>query len=150
MSCSRTEPRDAGVTLVETLVAIAILSIAGVAIIGGFFSMTATATFHRDTASGGAVLRSYADAVTADAYLECGAPYPASAFTPVAGFTVTNSVTYWKSDNVFYATGAAGSPCPAATDNGLQRVLVTVSSTDGRDVETVTVFKRRHVTGETP
>jgi type II secretory pathway pseudopilin PulG len=141
---------DDGETLIELLAAIAILGITGAAFIGAFFTMTTASTYHRDSASGGVVLRSYADAVTADTYLECGTAYPASSFVAVSGFTVTNSVTYWKSDNVFYAYGATGSPCPAATDGGLQRVLVSVTSNDGRDIETLSVFKRRHVTGETP
>jgi type II secretory pathway pseudopilin PulG len=141
---------DTGATLVELLVTIAILAITGVAFTGAFFTMTVTSAYHRDTAGGDVVLRSYADAVTADTYLECGAAYPATSFTPVGGFTATNSVTFWKSDNTFYAAGATGSPCPATTDNGLQRVLVQVASVDGKDVETLSVFKRRHVTGETP
>lgn len=147
---SRGTATDCGATLVEMLVTIAILGITGVAFTGAFFALTTTSTLHRDTAGADAAIRSYADAVTADTYLECGIAYPASSFTPVAGFTVTNTVTYWKSDNTFYAYGASGSPCPAAADAGLQRVLVTVASTDGRDVETLSVFKRRHVTGETP
>ena len=141
---------DSGATLVEMLVTIAILGVTGVAMVGGFFTMTATSTYHRDTASGDAVLRSYADAVTADSYVECGTAYPAASFVAVSGFTVTNTVTYWKSDNAFYAYGATGSPCPATADAGLQRVLVSVASSDGRDVETLSVFKRRRVTGETP
>jgi type II secretory pathway pseudopilin PulG len=141
---------DSGATLVELLVTIAILGITGVAFVGGFFTMTTTSTLHRDTATGDAVLRSYADAVTADTYAECASAYPATSFSAVPGFTAANTVTYWKSDNVFYAYGASGSPCPASADGGLQRVLVSVASTDGRDVETLSVFKRRHVTGETP
>lgn len=141
--------RDDGTTLVEMLVAIAILGVTGVAFTGAFFTMTVVSSYHRDQATGGTALRSYAEAVTADTYVECAASYAAASYAAVSGFTVSNTVTYWKSDNVFYASGATGSPCPAAADNGLQRVLVTVTSTDGRDVETLSVFKRRKPTGDT-
>ena len=54
---------DRGVTLVETLVAVAILGIAGVAVLAGFQMSITASDMHRKQTTGGAYVRSYAEAI---------------------------------------------------------------------------------------
>lgn len=54
---------DQGVTLIETLVAIAILGIAGVAVMAGLQMSIAASDIHRKQTTGGAYVRAYAEAV---------------------------------------------------------------------------------------
>jgi len=54
---------DRGVTLIETLVAIVILGIAGVAVMAGLQMSITASEVHRKQTTGGAYVRSYAEAV---------------------------------------------------------------------------------------
>lgn len=63
MAWGRRITDDRGVTLVETLVAIAILGIAGVAVLAGFQLSIKASDIHRKETTGGAYVRSYAEAI---------------------------------------------------------------------------------------
>jgi prepilin-type N-terminal cleavage/methylation domain-containing protein len=128
------EHGDDGVTLVELIISIAILGIAFVAILGGMFTLQTTSTYHTRQADGANGIRQYAEVVSALPYQTCPATYVAAGFTPPAGWTATLSTTYWN--GTAFAAG-----CPV-TDLGLDAVHVTLTSTDGRDTETLDVAKR--------
>src|SRR3954447_1727605 len=86
MSIHRAPQRDdRGETLIELLVAVAILGIAGVAILGGLLVSTQASTIHRNSATGGAYVRSFAEAIQADVdqngYKSC-----ANAVNPTTGY----------------------------------------------------------------
>jgi prepilin-type N-terminal cleavage/methylation domain-containing protein len=125
---------DDGVTLVECILAIAILGIAFVALMGGMFTFQTAATNHSRQADGADYIRQYAEVVSALPYQTCTASYVASGFTAPAGWTASLTTQYWNG-TAFVST------CPA-TDSGLDVVHLTVASSDGRDTETLDVVKR--------
>lgn len=139
---------DRGETLVELMMAIAIIGIAAVAILGGLIVSIKTSTVHRNEATGGAYVRSFAEAiqnhVDANGYTACGAA--AATYQGVAvpnlpsGFTKTvTNVESW--------TGSAWGACTAT---GIQRIRLSVTSTGDathRATETLIVVLRRPCNG---
>lgn len=138
---------DAGVTLVETLVALSILSIAGVAVMAGLQLSVQSSDIHRKQATGGAYVRSYAEAVekylsTEGHYVRCAG---ANTYTPgLVGFTVPSGYSAQQLAAVPLDGGgtAAGGACPAK-DSGLQRITLTISSSDNRATERLTIVVRK-------
>ena len=150
MRAPRTRRRDErGETLVEVLVALVILGVAGVAILAGLQLSVKTSDIHRKQTTGGAYARSYAEAIeryVASApghYVACA---PANTYAPATvgfagelpvGFTGTQATAQRVPPN----GGLAGS-C-SGNDTGVQQVTITVSSNDGRAVEELVVLLRR-------
>ena len=130
---------EEGLSLVELLVAVAILGIAFVTILGGMGTAVLISDVHRKQATAGTALREYAEAVEAAAYQECSAGnQPVYPYTPPAGFTASmGTVDVWNGNT------PAGFVACSANDRGLQRMRLTVASDDGRATETVQVLKRR-------
>lgn len=132
---------DDGLSLVELMVAVAILGIAFVAIVGGMSTAVYVSDVHRKQATAGTVLREYAEVVEAAAYQPCtGASQPSYGFPAPAGYTaevVAGSVEVWDGNT------PAGFVSCSSTDPGLQRMRLTVTSDDGRASETVQLVKRR-------
>ena len=86
MSIRCTPPRsERGETLIELVVAVAILGMAAVAILGGLMVSIQSSVMHRNDASGGAYVRSFAEAIQTDVdssgYKSC-----ANALNPSAGY----------------------------------------------------------------
>jgi prepilin-type N-terminal cleavage/methylation domain-containing protein len=141
-------PRDEhGFTLVEMLLAVAILGLGVVTVLGGMMTSITSADVDRSAAVAAGAVRAYAEAVAGDAYSSCATSYPATGFTAPAGYSTTLTVAYWDPT----AGGGAGAfvaTCPAS-DSGLQRVTLTVTATDGRAEEQLQIAKRRRPAGET-
>lgn len=134
---TRAPDRDAGGTLVETLVAVTILGIAFTAIVGGMYTSAVASDANRKQATATANLTSYAEAVKGDAYVACASSYPGSGYTVPTGYAKgTVSVAYWDA-----ATSTFVATC--ATDPGLQRVSLSIQSTDGRGTVSVQFGKRK-------
>lgn len=139
---------DAGVTLIETLAAVVILGIAGVAVMAGLQLSVKASDIHRKQATGGAYVRSYAEAIekyldTTGNYVPCagaGAYTPAVVgFSAPAGYTASATVaTPLDGSGAAITTGA----CPSR-DKGVQRVTLTVTSNDSRAAERLTVVLRK-------
>jgi prepilin-type N-terminal cleavage/methylation domain-containing protein len=132
---SRPDPgrRDDGVTLIELVITIGILGITFVAMLGGMFTFQTSATNHARQADGADYIRQYAEVVSALPYQTCPATY-VSGYAVPSGWTATLSPGYWNGSSF------AGS-C-SVTDAGLGVVHLTLTSTDGRDTETLDVVKR--------
>lgn len=136
------ETDDRGETLLELLIAVAILGIAVVAIVGGIGVGVLMSDVHRKQATAGTAARDFGEAiehkVLAGGYVLCASPSSYAAppgYTAPTGFTSSvTSVRYWSGT-------AWGSSCGA--DSGLQQVNVRVASTDGRASEQLTVVVRR-------
>lgn len=144
-----------GETLVELIVAMAVLSLAAVAILTGFQLAIKASDIHRKQTTGGAYVRSYAEAL--EKYIaasnsnyvkvpNCSNPsttYAAS--TPLSGGTVLfTPPTNFKATvtNVQPVSAAGALLACGATDTGVQAVTLNVASTDGRASESLTVMVR--------
>lgn len=139
---------ESGTTLLEIMIAVAILGISFVALLGGMTTSIIASDFHRKEATAGAALRNFAEAVKAEAYDgTCPATY-SPAFTPPndpsgAPYVATIASTeYWEAGTGTAPTTATFTPTCVA-DAGLQRLTVQVASPDGRAIETLTILKRR-------
>jgi type II secretory pathway pseudopilin PulG len=129
------DPVEGGATLIELVMAVAILGIAFAALIGGMFTFTYAAASHSRQASGAEYIREYAEAISGAPYQSCATTYAPAGFATPAGWNLAvPTVNYWNA-SAFVAT------CPSV-DLGLQRVHLSLSSNDGRDTETLDVVKR--------
>ena len=118
---------DRGETLIELVVAVAILGIASVAILGGLLLGIRTSVMHRNDASGGAYVRSFAEAIQTDVdangYKTC-----ANAASGYAGVTVLDlPAGYTKT--VTAVQSWDGSAWGGCTADGVQRLDLKVTST---------------------
>jgi len=138
---------EAGFTLVEVLVAVAILGVGVLAVVGGMMTSIKVSAQGQFTADTQTSLRGYAEAVTAAPYVECGALSP-SPYTPAAtsfpvpsGQTATSTLQRWTGGTAatgsFSATGACSSP-----DAGIQKITLTVTAADGSS-QALRLVKRR-------
>ncbi len=147
---------EAGATLIELIVAVAIMGIAFVAILGGIGSAIIGAGIQRRDATSGLVLASAAEQVVARSvpYKACATPadYPVPPSPP--SFTVTVvRVTYWDvAANRFILTPPAScTPAPATppvppSDAGLQLLELKVTAdagSRGTKDDTIEVVKRQ-------
>lgn len=135
---------DEGETLVELIIAVAIMGIAVVAIVGGVATSILMSDVHRKQASAGAYVRNYAAAL--DKYVAAGG-FDASAkpdYLPAAvgfaglppGFTARpTSVKCWNDDNTGFVSCGSSSTA--------QQVTLSVASTDSRASESLVVWVRK-------
>lgn len=139
---------DRGETLIELVVAIAVMGIAGAAILGGLMMSIRTSVMHRNDATGGAYVRSFAEAIQSDVdafgYKSCASAQSGYAGVAVpdlpAGYTL--AVTAVKSWN--------GSAWAACTADGIQRLdlkVTTTGDTEHKADETLTVILRQPCNG---
>ncbi|MGB9111914.1 MAG: prepilin-type N-terminal cleavage/methylation domain-containing protein, partial [Acidimicrobiales bacterium] len=78
----RGRDRDAGDTLVEILISVAILGIVGAALIGGFLTAITTSSDYRGVASSDTVLRTAVDTVTSQMQQNASAAFSCSGVLP--------------------------------------------------------------------
>lgn len=136
---------EAGVTLVEVIVGVAILGIAIVAIVGAMGTSILASDVHRRYADADIALRDYAETLNAASYITCGSAtaYETAAalsYTPPTNYAASvTTVEYYRASTGTF--GSLPSSCPA-TDEGLQRLSLRVASSDGRAAETVQIVKR--------
>ena len=148
MSSARVGEED-GFTLVEVLVALSILGVAGVALLGGLQLSAWTANAHRAHASAGNSTIVVAEDLRRQNYVACHAsaggspPYtvPASGLNTVSLKTVdvldpgTGQFHPWWN-------GSSYSPCPSFGDSKVQRLTIRVVTPDGRGNEETQIIKR--------
>jgi len=137
---------ERGETLVELLLAIVILGLAGLAVLGGMGTSIIVSDAHRKETVSGAAVRAYAEQlqtkVAASGYVSCAAPgsYASAAvgYAPPAGYAASQTgVKYWN-----LATKAFGATC--GTDSGVQAVTLQVRDTaDTRGTVSLTVVIRK-------
>lgn len=139
---------DRGESLIEILIATAIMGVALVAVLGSVGIGVLMSDVHRKQATAGASVRAYAEGLQAwvaaaqDHYKACGTEpvYGAwSGYTPPTGYTrsvVDGSIRYWTGTAWTTACGT-GQP-----DKGLQQLTLQVASDDGRAAERLTLTLR--------
>jgi type II secretory pathway pseudopilin PulG len=150
MSIKVPSSSEEGLTLIEILVTVAIMGISFVVIIGGIGTAIFSSSLHRSQATAGTILRSFAESVDKENYIDCatGTQYTTgSGFTPTPN---TYSVTVTQVDYLVTTTvgannvGPTPSPCPTVTpDSGLQKVYLRVDAPPSNGSETVQIYKRR-------
>jgi prepilin-type N-terminal cleavage/methylation domain-containing protein len=132
---------DRGETLLEVLIALAILGVAVAGVFTGVVVSIRGADTHRKATDAGVLVRSYAEAVEAavasGGYTPTCAPTYASTFPVPAGYTkAITAVSFWDGSGFPAA-------CNAAADVGLQQLTLEVSSNDGRGREQLVVVVRQ-------
>ncbi|TDO35713.1 pilin/secretion family protein with methylation motif [Kribbella sp. VKM Ac-2527] len=138
---------ERGESLLEVLIAVAIMGVAVVGIMAGLTSSVLISGFHKQQATAGTAVRDYAEALqnyVADGhYAECAATYDVP-FAEPAGYqksVVAGSVQYWN--------GSAWQ-ASCGTDKGLQRLTLQVRSDDNRVTEKIDLVVRKPCRLEDP
>lgn len=133
---------DRGETLIELLVAVAILGLAGVAIVSGLGTAVVVSGTHRQQATAGATVRNYAEAIETDViangYRASCAPGYAAGFAAPAGYSAPRIVAV-----AFWNGSAFPETCDPAHDRGVQRLSLQVSSVDNRATEQLVIVVRK-------
>jgi Tfp pilus assembly protein PilV len=140
----RPGPNDDGETLIELIIAVAIMGIAVVAIVGGIATTILMSDIHRKQTTAGAYVRDYAEAVAghynASASLSSYSPSTAIGFVldpATTGFTATpTSVKCWDDTVSAFGTTCSGS-------SPVQQVTLSVASNDLRASESLVVVVRQ-------
>lgn len=132
----RTDER--GETLLELVVAVAIMGIVLVAFAGGLLAVTYMSDVHRKQASAGAYVRDYAEAI--ESWVAAPGNYPSCANGPSATYS---SVTVPSFPPGGYAKSASSS-CPFGSD--ITQLTLRVNSSDNRATEQLVIFVRRPCT----
>jgi type II secretory pathway pseudopilin PulG len=144
--------RDRGESLVELIVAVAILGVAVVAIVAGLGTSVLMSDVHRKQATAGVAVRDYAEAVenavVAGGYVTCanadGHDYAAPAgFAVLSGYS-RSAVAGPLGQPLAYWNGSGWqTTCPASGDTGLQQLTLQVASSDGRASEKLVLVVRK-------
>jgi prepilin-type N-terminal cleavage/methylation domain-containing protein len=113
--------RQRGVSLIETMVAIALLAIIVVSILSAFSAVAIAAARHKQQTTLDLLTRSDAEYIKTQTYSPSPAVY---ANLTAAGYSFSYQVLYYDptQPQVFSATN---------TDNGLQELVLTVSGPNG-------------------
>jgi type II secretory pathway pseudopilin PulG len=138
---------DQGETLLELVVALAIMSVAVVALIGGLGTSITMSDVHRKQATAGVAVRNLAEAVTAT--VDAGG-YPTSACAPLpaaltapSGFTAPGGFTATVEPTAKSFWDGAGWQTSCTTETGLRQLKLQVTSADNRVVETLVIEARK-------
>ena len=130
-------PRDAGETLIEILLSIAIMGLGLVALLSAMGTAVATSGLHARQAGEVQGIQSFVQAVQDSPYVtSCPTIYSPAGYTDPFGYTLSASVTG-------YASGVAFSPTCITPDQGVQQVRVKIHQNDGRvGDESFVIYKR--------
>ncbi len=142
---------QAGVGLVESLVAVALLSTVVLALASGMLSLLGTSRANAQTQKLEAAATAWTESLKVVPYIECATPAdydlanpPAGWTAPTGGTATVTAVEHWQPDAAGF--GTFGPTCTA--DAGAQRLTVLVATEDAD--RTAQVVLRRPVTGTGP
>jgi len=136
---------ESGFSLPEILITIAIVGIAFVAILGGMITSITVSDFHRKEATADTLARDAAEWVkdTGQTYIPCAQTTGPSSYTlppGASGYSVSvPNIAYWNGTSSNPLSFVSSCPSP---DQGLQRITIVATSSDGRASQTVTIVKR--------
>lgn len=146
----RWQQLDRGETLVELLVSVVILGLAGVAVLGGMALAATASAIHRKETTGTAQVRTYAEDIQSyvtnnpSMYATC-----ATAASAYAGSTVGFATPSGFNDPTYTVAsiGQNGSgqvvTVACSADVGLQLLTLSLQSSDGKTTEKLTFVLRR-------
>lgn len=130
-------------TLIELVIAIAIIGIAVTAIVWGMITAITVSGVHRQQATADTLARDAAESVVnaQQPYAHAG-NYPLPAAPSGYSVSIQSPVEFclWTSTGTTFASNCSSSN----PDAGVQRITIVARSTDGRATETVQVLKRRN------
>lgn len=144
---ARPGPDDKGETLIELMIAVAIMGIVVVAIVGGIATSIMMSDIHRKQATAGAYVRNYAEAVVAYVavpgnFNATTSPIALQTAVAAAGFAAPTGFTpavvllqCWNDTGQVFGGCAAG--------NTVQQVTLNIRSSDSRASETLLVIVRK-------
>jgi prepilin-type N-terminal cleavage/methylation domain-containing protein len=144
-----------GLTLVEVLIAVVILSFGSVAVVGALGTLSTGSSINRSQANVGAVVRSAAETLKNVAYIPCTNAAFYNSGTATYGYSASLSTPINVNDppgnpplkaTVIKVTDQTGTkplnvPANCGSDPGLQLVTVQDTNKDGKVVATLTVSK---------
>jgi len=151
---ARSRESELGETLVEVLVAVIILGLTGVAVMAGLGLAVKSSSIHRAETTGGAYVRSYAEAIQnyvatsgVTNYKPCAAAnaYNVSAVTS----TLNLPPGYKATQDAALSVGPTGATGTCSSDTGTQQLTLHVASAsaagvpDGRATETLVIIVRK-------
>jgi hypothetical protein len=147
---SRIDHDDQGETLVEVLVAVVILGLAGVAVLAGMALAAKASDIHRKETTGGAQVRTWAEDiqsyVTNDPTKYAGCATQSTAYLgPAVSFATPSAFktpSYTVQSIIQNATGQVTNVA-CGSDVGLQLITLTLASTDAKATEKLTFILRR-------
>ena len=133
---------ERGDTLLEVMMTVAIVGIAFTGILTGLATAINLSGIDRGDANLRTVLVSAADSVKNQTYVPCPGANNSS-YSPTSGVTLPSG---WSASNVVVTllygwNGSTFTTCPA-TDQKLQRIVVTATSPDGRSTGSIEIIKR--------
>jgi type II secretory pathway pseudopilin PulG len=136
--------QDQGESLIELVVAILILGLAGVAITVGLATSAKVSDVHRKEANASAVLRDYAESIQATVagggYVSGAALYAAYTVpSAYSGYVVRNTVKQCWNDSLITPTWGS---C-ASLDHGVQQLTLAAQTADQRAVEKLVIVVRK-------
>jgi Tfp pilus assembly protein PilE len=137
---------ERGETLLELLIAVVIMGITVVAVIGGLATSIKISDIHRKQATAGAAVRSWAEAienyVASTNYINCAGT---DAYKPsVVGYLPSLPVGYtWSQTAATSWDGSSSNWVSCVSDNGYQKVSLSVTSPDLRVTETLDIVLRK-------
>jgi type II secretory pathway pseudopilin PulG len=140
--------REAGLTLIELLVTVALMGAAFGAILAGVSGVSGSGDTTRKVALVEMWLRRYAESVESTAYVSCATPanYTAALTpSPPTNYTAQiNTVEYWNGSATTTWPATTQAACVSAGDKGVQRITLQVSNTEGNRgmTKTVVIVKR--------
>jgi prepilin-type N-terminal cleavage/methylation domain-containing protein len=137
---ARAEDHDAGVTLIEVLIAVVIISTAVVGLITGIMTAVRASDIHRREARSEVALRQYVENIEAGAYIPC--PTATTSSFPVQTIDTYElrviAVDKWNlnSNPPTFATGCA------TPDTGAERLTIQLTDPAAKVSKTVNVVVR--------
>jgi prepilin-type N-terminal cleavage/methylation domain-containing protein len=140
---------DAGFSLVEIVITIAIVGVTFSAILGGLFASITVSALQQKEAAADTVARSAAEVVKDSGhnpYRNCAPQghYSLTGLSVPSGFSVQiTNVEYWDGQPVPPGGAVGFQPNCPSSDAGIQRITIAAASSDGQATETVQVIKRR-------
>jgi prepilin-type N-terminal cleavage/methylation domain-containing protein len=136
--------QDDGVTLIELLITLIVLSIAFLVILGGMTTAVVLSDLHRRQAKSETIVRQFAEAIKASSYENCGttSSYALVYSSPDTRFTTSvTEVKIWSGTAFVSADVTPG--CPTSIDSGIQLITLRVDLQSSRGIEEVSIVKRR-------
>jgi type II secretory pathway pseudopilin PulG len=134
-------------TLVEVLIALAIISLGVIAVVNGLGTASVASDYHRKQVTADTVLRSYAEAlkqrIRVGAYDSCPAiassyDIPSDVWAATSGYPVRiTSIKYLQSSG-----GSTFSTTCPSSDQGAEQLTLAATSSDARDTETLDLIVR--------